>query len=160
MPTTDWIRWWLGNLPERTISDTDIQTVIDFTTAQYPDATDCQYSYYSLVNLLNWLIREEASNSSTSTSAAGDVTMRRETRGSTTIEEEYSESTTTTNVSDWDSILQDLIDSPNSVGCAVFTSESDTSSTAKGFIGGLGTQMFNTSSPWRKNISSLNNIKR
>lgn len=144
----DYFRWWAGNVSESTISDEDLQKILDMTRNQYPNVDSCTTLYRFIVNVLLWLIRE-ASKGSTSSTVAGAVTKIYEQRGGTTKYEEYSDGGDTVTSASWSTMLEDLEDNPSSIGCSPTLSSSDGSTGS--VIIGVSKDRFDTSTPWRQN---------
>ena len=137
------IRFWLGGLTEEDISTEDLQTIIDMTRSQYPEATDCQLKYYATVNTLNWFIRKGSTSEST-----GEVKSREEQRGKTKIKVEYDVGSATGDGWGWAKTLEDLEKDPNSIGCVVFPD-------GKGLVViGVTKGRFETVAPWRQNLTT------
>ena len=142
-----YIRFWLGNLSESDVTPEDFDKIIELTRVQYPTATDCQYLYYTTVNLLSWLIRQDSQGSSSST-VAGAVTKRKEKRNNTEIEVTYSDGGESVTSASWETLLDDLESNPDSIGCIPF--QASTSGTGSVIIGS-SKDRFETASPWRQN---------
>jgi len=147
----EYIRFWLGNLPESVISDEDMGKIIDLVRAQYPSISDCELLYRSTVAVLEWLIRQDSQGSS-GTVGSGEVKKRTEERGRTKISQEWDVGTSGGTTGSWDSILEDLLANPDSIGCSVFV-DNATSNTGSVIIG-VTKDRFDTASPWRQNLLS------
>ena len=113
------VRWWAGNIPTTTISDPDMIDIITPITAGYPESI-CKAVYYSTVNVLRWLIRQESLQQAISGSS-GAVVSRAEKRGTTTISVAYHDSDDTS--SSWEDILDALLNDPTLIGCDPFKDE-------------------------------------
>jgi hypothetical protein len=143
-----WLRFWLGNLPITTISDADLQIILDGVRAQYPSANDCQIQYYFAVATLEWLLRQEAQGSA-GQAGSGDVKKRTEERGRTKITQEWDVGSSSGASTGWDAVLEDLLADPNSVGCSVFPPSGDAQSGSV-IIDGQGVGLYETNAPWLK----------
>lgn len=156
IPTSEvisYIRFWLGNLPESVISDEDMAQIIAIVRLQYPSATDCQLLYYSALAILSWLIRKDSQGSS-GTTGTGEVKRLEESRGKTKIVKEWNVGTSGGTTGSWDSILEDLLANPDSIGCPVFSVDPD-SGTAGGMVTiNVSKDRFDTGTPWRQNLLS------
>ena len=144
----EYVRWWLGNLLGSVISDEDMQKILDMVRLQYPDASDCQLLFYTTVAVLEWIIRKESQGSSGSV-GTGEVSKRIEKRGRTSIEVAYDVGTSGGTSGSWDSILEDLLGNPDSIGCPVFPVS--TSGEIGSVVFGITKNRFETSAPWRQN---------
>lgn len=127
-----YIRWWLGNVSTDVMSTQDMIDIINYNISKYGDEALCKITYYSTVDILNWLIRSQAASLGES-SGAGALTRRREKRGKTEIEVEYSESSS--GVYGWEAILDELLSKPSSIGCDPFSDSTAEKITAP-IIGG------------------------
>ena len=136
---SNYIRWWLGDLPEATISSDTIQFIISMIESTNPTYTGCDLTYYATVDVLKWLVRKQnQGGAGGSVAGSGEISKRTERVGEVTVTTEWDVGTTTSGGSEagWEKILQDLLDSPNSIGCAITQSETQTASTGSLVIGG------------------------
>ena len=147
----EYIRFWLGNLPESVISDEDMGKIIDLVRLQYPNISDCELLYRSTVAVLEWLIRQDSQGSS-GTVGSGEVKKRTEERGRTKVSQEWDVGTTGGTTGSWSSILDDLLQNPDSIGCSVFAIP--TSGEIGSVVFGITKNRFETSAPWRQNAKT------
>ncbi len=147
------LRFWLGGLTISDISDATVTLILNMVQSQYPAATECQVKYYFIKATLEFLIRESAKAKSGS-AGSGEVSERREKRGSTEVLEKYNVGSTSSTTAGWDKVLEKLIADPNSIGCTPFpTTSGGTGSSGRSggsvIIGGTGDK-FSTKAPWRE----------
>lgn len=115
----EYIRFWAGNIGTDVISDADMLCFIDRNIILYPD-DNCKITYYSTIDILNWLIRQSDAESG-SEGTSGSITRQREKEGNVEYETEYQDPDTT--LSGWNKVLSDLLSSPTSIGCDPFSEE-------------------------------------
>lgn len=108
-----YIRFWLGNLPTSSISSADMQVLIAMNIGKY-GTDNCKITYYSTLDVLRWLIRTEAQGSAGT--GGGALIKEREKEGDVEIERQYS-TASTGETTGWDKVLEDLLASPNTIGC-------------------------------------------
>lgn len=131
-----YIRFWLGNLPTSFISDDTILFIIDNVDQANPSYTGCDLTYYSTIEILRWLSRKQEQGSAGS-SGSGAIKKRSESAGGVSVTVEYDVGVSSGEASGWGAILEDLLNNPNSIGCAITTSEADAASTGNMVIGGV-----------------------
>ena len=106
------IRYFLGDVDQTTISDETLNTIITRVMLRYnltyEDGDFCKTVYYSLIETLRYLIRQDAVSDAQS---GGDLKSFTEKVGGVTITEQYSEGTST--LSGWDSLLQQYLSDPS-----------------------------------------------
>lgn len=130
-----WLRFFLGDIDENVISDTNLQIILDIVQAQYPTESECRIKYEFAVAVLEWLIRSQAKGSASS-AGSGAISKIREKIGKREKEVTYDVGTSTGTSTGWDKTLEDLKADPNSVGCTVFPAGSGTSTSGSVVIGG------------------------
>ena len=128
-----YIRWWLCGVSTSVISDQDMIDLITPNITKY-DTSLCKITYYSTIDILNYLIRCQDASKGTS-GGDGALTRRREKRGKTEIEVEYGDSTASSS-SGWDKILSGLYDDPSSIGCDPLSDVNDDDKIRAPIIGG------------------------
>lgn len=140
----DDIRFYLGNLPETIISNTDMTRIIDLITTSHPEYTNCDMLYYSTVETLRFLVRvsERGSAGTGGTTGSGDLKKFTEKVGQMTITKEYdvgSTSGSTGKEAGWDRLLTDLLDNPSLIGCPITQDNTTTAGSKYGavHIGGV-----------------------
>ncbi len=149
-----WLRFWLADITEATISDANMQIILDTVQAQYPSASECETKFRFAVQVLEWLIRNQAKGSSGS-SGSGAVKSREEKRGASTIKIAYDTSGTVASSTGWDKVLEDLLAAPNSIGCTVFPSTGSTTQSGSVIIGGKGIPTYGFCSPSRSHLNKF-----
>jgi hypothetical protein len=117
------IRFFLGNLSTDVISDADMTIIIEHVVDNNPNYTDCDVLYYSTLEVLRWLDRQQSAGDSGSV-GSGAVKSQEEKEGNVKVKTEWYDSGTTTTQSGWSDIIDDLLASPNSIGCTVTVSTS------------------------------------
>ncbi|CAM0040292.1 hypothetical protein VPHK460_0031 [Vibrio phage K460] len=142
----EWLRFWLS-LDESTISDEDLQRILDSVQETHPDATDCAIKYYFAKATLEHLIRADAQGQS---GGGGTLKKRREKIKNREIELEYHDSGTAS--VGWEKTLDDLVSDPNSIGCDPFPSTDEDSGSGAVIIG-VTTDKYTFSSPYRQNLN-------
>jgi hypothetical protein len=127
-----YIRFWLTNLSTTVISDSDMDDMINARIAEYTGEL-CKITYFSTIDILNWLIRSK-SVADGSSGSSGAVNRRREKRGKTEIEIEYADNVEET--TGWEAILADLLTTPSLIGCDPFSDVDDDDKVRAPIIGG------------------------
>jgi len=135
----DYICWWLGGLTAAYISDETLLYIIQIEDDNNPSATGCDLIYLSTTATLKYLIRVQAKDQAASGGGGGSVLKKRsESVGGVTVSQEWATDTGQAAVaSGWDKVLEDLLNNPNSIGCAITSSEAASSSTGNMVIGGV-----------------------
>ena len=128
----DYIRGWLGNLSESVMGCEDMLDIVESNITKYVDDL-CKITYYSTVDTLNWLIRQQSSKNGESGSS-GDVSKRREKNGRREIEVTYSDQGDSK--VGWDKTLNDLLSDPTLIGCDPFSDVLDEDKIDAPIIGG------------------------
>lgn len=159
-----WLRFWLGDLPVSTISDANLQLLLDSVKEQYPSATDCQIKYYFAIAVLEWLIRTGAQGSA-GTAGSGELKSITEKVGDVSTRKDFDVGTSSGVATGWDKVLEDLRANPNSVGCTVFTPATGGSAASSVIFGGVSQSEYdkvnnnpdsrngwNVKSPFRKSL--------
>ena len=146
----DFIRFYLGDIDETVIKDTNLNIIIQSVLTQGIAQNDCQEKYYSTKAVLEWLIRADAKGSSGSV-GSGDVKLREEEIGKRRIRVEYDVGTSKGTNSSWSSVLEELIDNPTSLYCNPFpVTETDPENANTGAVRiGVTKERFSTAAPWR-----------
>lgn len=147
----DYIRFWLGNLPTSAMSDADMTVFIEMNITTYGD-DNCKIAYYSTLDALYWLLREEAKGqgSSGGGGAGTYVSKVQEKVGKREITKEWrtDSSGTSTTATGWQSIIDQLIKDPTLIGCNPIPS---TGASTQGLAKVYNTKnRFDTASPWRE----------
>lgn len=149
----EFIRFWLGGLPTSTISDETIIYIIEQVRLAHVDITDCQLKYYSIVAVLEWLIRKNYQDGG-STGGSGSVRRVKEVVGRKSREIEYQNNESGS--SGYQSILDGLLNDPTSIGCDPFPSDGN----AQGLvlIGGVDADAYqaNLDNPLVRNGFDIN----
>lgn len=128
-----YIRFWLGNIDENYITDADMNVLIAMNVGKY--GTDlCKITYYSTIDVLRWLIRSGAKGSAGSV-GSGEISKMVEVIGKRRKEVTYDVGTSTGESTGWDKVLEDLLESPSTIGCNPIDS-STSQSTGAVIIGG------------------------
>lgn len=110
-----YIRYWLANIDENIITDADMNVMIAMNIGKY--GTDlCKITYYSTIDVLRWLIRSGAKGTAGSV-GSGAISRIKEKVGRKEKEVYYDVGTSTGEASGWDRVLEDLLESPSSIGC-------------------------------------------
>lgn len=112
------VRFFLGNLSEEAISDEDMTVIIEAVILKYPD-NDCDQLFYSIIGVLEWLIRK----GETDVAESGSVTERTEQEGNVKIMQKYGVTGTDGVTTGWGRILEDLLTNPSSIGCDITVPE-------------------------------------
>ena len=151
----EYIRFWLGNIGENIISEVDllrfIQKVID-TDSEY---TGCDVTYYSTVEVLRWLVRKQDTGTSI---GSGEIVSRKDKIADVSVEVTYDTGTSSSDgYSGWSTVLNNLIKSPDIIGCAITPVEGNVDS-GKIVFGGVSQAEVDrvNSDPDSKNGYSLN----
>lgn len=132
-------RWWLANLPTSMMSDADMEVIVNMNIAKYPDNL-CKITYYSMLDILRWLIRNTAKGSAGSV-GSGSVSRIKETIGKRTKELYYDVGTSTGEASGWDKVLEDLLADPSTIGCNPID-QSTTNNSGSVIIGGVSQKQY------------------
>ena len=149
----EWLRFWLS-LDESTISDEDLQRILDSVQESHPDATDCAIKYYFAKATLEHLIRADAQGQS----GDGTIKKRREKIKNREIELEYNTDIVGKSSTGWEKVLDDLISDPNSIGCEPFPSTDEDKGSGAVIIG-VTTDKYTFSSPYRQNLNMYSKKK-
>jgi hypothetical protein len=105
------VRFFLGNLSTTAISDADMTIIIDGVLVTHATGTDCDQLYYSVVDTLRWLIRQESGES-------GGLKTYEEKEGNVTIKQDFSVDASDKEAG-WSKVLSDLLAAPYTIGCAI-----------------------------------------
>lgn len=146
----DYIRFWLGDITDTTISDLNMATIIAMNVGKYGE-DNCKIVYYSTVDILRWLIRESAKGQSGST-GSGAISKIRERAGKREKEVTYDVGTSSGSLAGWDKVLDDLLANPSTIGCNPVDSGTDGENTGSVIIG-VNTEKYTFSSPYRQNLN-------
>lgn len=111
-----WLRFFLGDIDESVISDSNLQIILDLVQAQYSTETDCRIKYEFTVSTLEWLIRNQEKNSADKSGSISKIREKSNRREKEVVYESNSSIKT-----GWDKILDDLKNDPNSIGCKPFS---------------------------------------
>jgi len=114
----EYLRFWFGDLTESQISSENMQKIIQLVIDRNPEYTGCQVVYYSAVEVLQWLIRQQSKGQAGSLGAG--LSKKTEKVGDVSISQEYAFNDSSV-TSGWDRVLEDLEEDPSSIGCIVFT---------------------------------------
>jgi hypothetical protein len=147
----DYARFWLGNLSETQMSSADMQVLIAMNIGKYGE-DNCKIAYYSMLDILRWLIREGAKGSAGS-AGSGAVKLREESIGRRKIREEFDTSGTSATSSGFDKVLEDLLANPSTIGCNPIDSGSGGDGNSGSVIIGVNTDKYTFSSPYRRNLN-------
>lgn len=113
------VRYFLGGIDEEVMTDEVMDYIINIYVDQYSleDEDFCIVTYKSLIAVLRYLIRQEASDDGST--GSGEVTRRREKRGLQEVELQYDiqSSTSPNGKTTWQDILDDYLAHPEYV-CA------------------------------------------
>lgn len=131
----DYIRFWLGDLSESYISDDAMNVFITMNIDKYGDNL-CKITFYSTIDILRWLIREGAKGSS-GTGASGALKSIEEESGKRRIKKTYETSGEGAVESGWQSVLDDLLENPSTIGCNPIDASTDSGATGSVVIGGV-----------------------
>lgn len=130
----EFIRFFLGNIGTDIISNESLDKIIQQVLDSGIATTPCQEKYYTTKAVLEWLIRGQAVSSSSG--GGGALKKRTEKDHNIEISEEYDTTAATTRAT-WDSVLENLLADPDSIGCTVFPdSGGDSTKTGQVIIGG------------------------
>lgn len=106
------IRYFLGSVDQATISDETLNLIITRTMTRYnltyDDSDFCKTVYYSLIETLRYLIRQDTANDA---QAGGDLKSVTEKVGGVSITEQYADSTSV--LKGWDNLLQQYLSDPS-----------------------------------------------
>lgn len=154
-------RFWLGNLSESQMTSADMQVLIAMNIGKYGE-DNCKITYYSMLDILRWLIREQAKGSSGSGGGAGTYQKKiQEKVGKRERTIEYGIDTsgaTAAVASGFDKILEDLLANPSTIGCNPI--DSGTGGEAGGsVIIGVSKDRFDMATPWRENQNRTNKYR-
>ena len=133
-----YIRWWLADISTTELPDDTLQYIIDIVISNNPSGSGCDLIYLATLDVLKYLIRKQA-RGQVGSGGSGSSILKKQTEkvGEVTVTQEWGVDEGTASVaSGWDRVLQDLLDSPNSIGCAITQSETQTASTGSLVIGG------------------------
>jgi len=138
----EYLRFWLGGLPESTVSNETLNFIIDLVIQRETAATPCDIIYFSAIDLLKYLIRkgEQGSASTGGVTGSGEISKITEKVGSTSLTYEYDVGTsggTSSKEAGWDRVLEDLQSDPNSIGCPVSTVEAVVKGVGQPHFGGV-----------------------
>lgn len=155
----EYVRYFL-DLTILEMDDTELNRIIQEVLDSGLATTECQEKYYSIKRVLEKLIIKQASASGSTGGSVGAVTKRKEKRGNSEIEINYSDNTgSISTATGYDKILEDFLKDPDSfLLCDVFPS-TDSSAQGSVIIGGRGSNMFDTNTPWRQNMNARFNPK-
>lgn len=154
----EYLRFWLGNVGTSLISDNDLNRIIQMVIDRNPEYTGCDVTYYSAVEVLKFLIRVDQKGS-TGTVGSGEIKSRKEKIGNVEVTTSYDTSGTSSTVSGWDRVLEDLLGNSSSIGCAITTGGAGgATSTGSVLIGGVSQAEIErvNNNPDSKNGYSLN----
>ncbi|CAH9012207.1 putative head completion adaptor [Vibrio phage 424E50-1] len=147
----DYARFWLGNITETVITDVDMTFLIAMNMGKY-GTNNCKIAYYSMLDILRWLIRE-GSKGSAGQAGTGEVSKIKEKVGKREKEVHYATGTSSGTSSGYDKILEDLLSSPTTIGCnPIDVPTGDSSSGGSVLIGGTGKDKNEPASPWRQSL--------
>lgn len=111
----EFVRFFLGDLSQETITDVNLNKIIQGVLDSGISENDCQEKYYSTKATLEWLIRYKTSKDE---EEIGGLKRRKEKENGVEVEEEYQNQST--GESSWSKLLSDLVKDPNSIGCKPF----------------------------------------
>lgn len=134
-----YIRFFLGNISTSLISSADMQILIAMNIGKYGEDL-CKITYYSTLDVLRWLIRNEAKGSSGAT-GSGEVKKRVEKIGKREVTVEWDVGTSTGESSGWDKVLEDLLADPSTIGCNPID-QSATNNSGSVIIGGVSQKQY------------------
>lgn len=171
----EYVRFWLGDVPVSILSEETLLKIINLTIERLDDtATGCDIIYYSTIDVLKWLIREnEQGNAGSSSAGSGALKKITEKVSEITVTKEYDVGTSVENASasGWDRVLEDLLNNSSSIGCAITQSPSAATSTGNVLIGGVSqaerdrisndsdaVNGFSLSSPFRSYMNNSRNL--
>lgn len=118
----EYLRFWFGDLSEEEMSSVNMQRIIQMVIDRDPSYTGCQVVYYSAVEILKWLMREQSKEAGSSGTSGRVLKKKTEKVGAVTIAEEFSsDESSSSNPLGWDKVLEDLESNPSSIGCVVFS---------------------------------------
>lgn len=160
----DYIRFWLGDLTESDITDVNLNRIIQQVIDNNPTYTGCDVVYYSTIEVLKRFIREAAKGSS-GQAGSGAIKSVTEKTGNVSFTTDYDVGVSGTVSSSWSSVLDDLLSSPDSIGCPV-TRDVEASKSSSVIFGGVSQSEYdrvrndpdsrngwNYSSPFRQTLA-------
>lgn len=111
------VRYYLGGIPETTLSDALLEDIINRTMTRYGldlniDADYCKTVYYSILETLKYLIRENISSSSST--GGGEIKSRSEKVGDVSVKTEYTEGSDASE-SGWDILYDYYLANPTDI---------------------------------------------
>ena len=111
------VRYYLGGIPETTLSDTLLEDIINRTMTRYGldfnvDDDYCKTVYYSILETLKYLIRENISSSAST--GGGEIKSRSEKVGDISVKTEYTDGTDASE-SRWDTLYDYYLANPTDV---------------------------------------------
>lgn len=131
------IRFFLGNLPTTTISDSDMDIIIQASVDRYSleDADYCIVKYEATVEILRWILRNQAGDN-----LDGGVSRIREKIGKREKELEFSSDPK--RAAGYQGVLDDLLADPTLIGCDPYADIADPDSQGKVIIGGVSQKQY------------------
>jgi hypothetical protein len=164
----EYIRFWLGGLPQTTISDDILNYIITLVIDRGVATTGCDLIYLSAVDLLKYLVRKDEQGSTGGvTTGSGELKKIIEKVGNQSITQEFDvgSSSTSSKESGWDRVLSDLQSNPDSIGCPVTQGGTSVKGVGKPHFGGVSQKEYDrvrndpdsrngyhTSSPFRQHL--------
>ena len=111
------VRYYLGGIPETTLSDTLLEDIINRTMTRYGldfniDDDYCKTVYYSILETLKYLIRENISSSAST--GGGEIKSRSEKVGDISVKTEYTDGTDASE-SGWDTLYDYYLANPTDI---------------------------------------------
>lgn len=131
----DYIRFWLGDLSDSYITDDAMNVFITMNIDKYSDNL-CKITFYSTIDILRWLIREGAKGSSGSVGSRPIKKRLEESKGRK-IEVQYDVGVSGGTDAGWQSVLDDLLENPSTIGCNPIDASTDSGATGSVVIGGV-----------------------
>lgn len=163
----DYIRFWLGDIDESIISDETMNFIIQMVIDRDLNYTGCDVIYYSTIEILRWLVRKQETGTS---AGSGEIKSRKEKVGDIDVETTYDVGINSSGTGGWGSVLDDLLDNPNMIGCTI-TDTGENNKAGKVIVGGVSHEEYNRvnsnpdvkngwefSSPYRCNLNNNKNL--
>lgn len=161
----EYMRFWLGDVTQDVLSDDTLNYIIQLVIDKDPNYTGCDVLYYSAVDVLKWLVRKQETGTTVGT---GEIKSRKEKVGQVDVSVTYDVGTNSSGRGGWESVLEDLLNNPFSIGCLI---TKDDVNTSKVVIGGVSHKEYNKvksnpdnksgwemTSPYRENLNKNRNL--